>query len=126
MLRATSPHATTPAHLARATFEAIACQIADVFDAMEADIGMPLTALQADGGASANDFLMQLQADILQRPALQSPVEDVGAIGAAGMALTHFGRSKTLKPAQLRKFRPADHPASAQRIWAKAIAAARA
>lgn len=72
-------HATTPAHLARATLEAIACEIADVFTAMEADIGTPLTTLLADGGASANDFLVQLQADLLQCPVLQSAVEEVGA-----------------------------------------------
>ncbi len=118
-------HATTSAHLARATFEAIACQIADVFFAMEADIGMPLTALQADGGASANDFLMQLQADVLQRPVLQCPVEEVGALGAAAMALSHFDQANVLQVAQARKFVPANHIASVQRIWARAVSAAR-
>ena len=84
-------HATTPAHLARATFEAIALQIVDVFEAMEADIGTPLAALSADGGASANPFLMQLQADLLGHPVLRSEVEEVGALGAAAMAFEALG-----------------------------------
>ncbi len=79
-------HGTTPAHIARATFEAIAHQIADVFEAMEADIGLPLLALNADGGASGNVFLMQLQADLIGRPVAAAQVEEVGAIGAAAMA----------------------------------------
>ncbi len=84
-------HATTPAHLARATLEAIAHQIADVWDAMEADIGHPLDQLSADGGASGNAVLMQLQADVLQRPVRVSAVEEVGALGAAAMAARTLG-----------------------------------
>jgi glycerol kinase len=118
-------HATTPAHLARATFEAIACQIADVLAAMEADIGMPLTALLADGGASANGFLMQMQADILQRPVLQSPVEEVGALGAAAMAMTHFARSEALRRPSPKIFAPAAPLIAVQRNWVNAISAAR-
>ena len=83
--------ATTPAHIARATFEAIACQIADVFTAMERDAGQPLTALKADGGASANSFLMQLQANLLNRPVQRSAVPEVGALGIAAMAFTTLG-----------------------------------
>ncbi|MEZ5721547.1 MAG: FGGY-family carbohydrate kinase [Paracoccaceae bacterium] len=86
-------HATTPAHLARATFEAIALQIVDVFEAMEADIGSPLAAFSADGGASANPFLMQLQADLLGHPVLRAEVEEVGALGAAAMAFEALGAS---------------------------------
>ncbi len=82
-------HATRPAHLARATFEAIAHQIADVFEAMDQDIGQPLSELRADGGASVNGFLMQLQADILGRPVLQSSVQEIGALGVAEMAFGH-------------------------------------
>ena len=77
---------TRPAHLARATFEAIALQIADVFWAMERDIGASLDALYADGGASANAFLMQLQADVLDRPVRRGNVAEVGALGVARMA----------------------------------------
>ena len=83
--------ATTPAHIARATFEAIACQVADVFTAMERDIGQPLAALKADGGASANSFLMQLQADLLNRPVQRNTVPEVGALGAAAMAFHALG-----------------------------------
>lgn len=80
-------HATTPAHLARATFEAIAHQIADVLTAMEADIGQPLATLSADGGASGNAFLMQLQADLIGHPVQASQVEEVGALGVAAMVI---------------------------------------
>lgn len=84
-------HATKPAHLARATFEAIAHQIADVLDAMQADVGQSLSALSADGGASGNAFLMQLQADLINRPVHASSIEEIGAIGVAGMALSALG-----------------------------------
>jgi glycerol kinase len=84
-------HGTTPAHLARATFEAIALQIVDVFDAMQSDVGKPLDTLRADGGASSNGFLMQLQADLLGRPVDRSEVEEVGALGAAAMAFAALG-----------------------------------
>ncbi len=62
------------AHIVRATLEAIAFETRDVIEAMTADTGEPLTLLRADGGAAANDFLMQFQADVLgvevDRPAL--------------------------------------------------------
>ncbi len=79
-------HATKPAHLARATFEAITLQVVDVFEAMAVSAGTPLDVLRADGGATANDFLMQLQADLLELPVDRATVEDVGALGVAGMA----------------------------------------
>src|SRR5205814_9557909 len=56
---------TTRAHVVRAALEAMAYQTRDVVDAMAAAAGEPLQTLRADGGASANDFLMQFQADIL-------------------------------------------------------------
>ena len=83
--------ATKPAHIARATFEAVALQIADVFAAMERDIGQPLAGLLADGGASANRFLMQLQADLLNRPVTRSDLTEVGAMGAAAIAFHGLG-----------------------------------
>lgn len=117
-------HATTPAHLARATFDAICHQIADVLTAMEADIAAPLTTLSADGGASANPFLMQLQADILQRPVLQSAVQEVGALGAAAMALSHL---HPVTPAAPRRFDPTPHdPAPARALWSHALRQTRA
>lgn len=83
--------ATTRAHIARATLDAIVLQVADVFAAMERDLAVHLDGLLADGGASANDFLMQLQADVLDRPVTRSGQAEVGAIGIAMMALSGFG-----------------------------------
>jgi glycerol kinase len=84
-------HATRPAHLARATLEAIALQIADVFTAMGRDVGRMPEGLRADGGASGNDFLMQLQADLLGCPVQRAEVEEVGALGAAALAFAALG-----------------------------------
>jgi glycerol kinase len=83
--------ASTPAHIARATFEAIALQIGDVFRAIERDCGTSLDGLLADGGASGNDFLMQLQANLLDRRVRRSDLAEVGAIGAAAMAFDGMG-----------------------------------
>lgn len=74
------------AHLARATLESIAYQVRDVFDALQAEVGRPLSLLLADGGASQNDWLMQFQADILDTPVLRSASPDVSALGAAYLA----------------------------------------
>jgi glycerol kinase len=116
-------HGTTPAHLARATFEGIAHQIADVFAAMEADIGQRLVALHADGGASGNGLLMQMQADLIGRPVHASGVEEVGAIGVAAMAMAGLGIN--LPPLALSyTFEPVSGSAerqSARSLWATAI-----
>jgi glycerol kinase len=77
---------TQPAHVARAALEAVGLQISDVFAAMEADRGAALSALSADGGASRNDVLMQIQADILRRPVRRSRVAELSAIGVGVMA----------------------------------------
>jgi glycerol kinase len=77
---------STPAHLARATLEAIAYQVCDVFQLMQAEAGSSLQVLLADGGASQNDLLMQFQADILDCPVLRSTSPDVSALGAAYLA----------------------------------------
>ena len=81
---------STSAHLARAAIEAIAFQVRDVFQAMEAAAKVPLPNLHADGGATRNDVLMQLQADLLGRPVVRSACEDLSALGASwlgGLAL---------------------------------------
>jgi glycerol kinase len=83
---------TTPAHLARAAIDAIAQQVADVFEAMQQDIGAPLEQLSADGGASRNDALMQFQADIIGRPVTRADRPEVSALGAAMMAAEGLGR----------------------------------
>jgi len=77
---------TTRAHLARATLEGIALQNADVLRAMEADLGEPLQGLRVDGGAAANDLLMQMQADLLQRPITRPQMLETTALGAAALA----------------------------------------
>jgi glycerol kinase len=76
----------TAAHLARAALEAIAFQVADVFFAMESASGAAFDELRADGGATRNSMLMQLQADILGRMVVRSKNEELSAIGAAWLA----------------------------------------
>jgi len=77
---------TTRAHIAVATLEAIAFQTRDVLDAMEAETGIELAALRVDGGASRNDLLMQIQADVLGRPVIRSAISETTALGAAYLA----------------------------------------
>ena len=77
---------TTRAHLVRATLEAIAYEVRDVFDVMVAGQWRTGSALRADGGASANDLLMQLQADQLQVPVERPEVGETTALGAAFLA----------------------------------------
>jgi glycerol kinase len=72
--------------LARATLEAIAYQVRDVFDVMQAESDAPLRTLLADGGASRNDSLMQFQADIIDCPVLRSTSTDISPLGAAFLA----------------------------------------
>ena len=113
-------HATAPAHLARATFDAITHQIADVLEAMEQDVGHAITELRADGGGSANAFLMQLQADTLGKRVLRAELPEIGAIGVASMALN----SKAIMSGLATAFDP--HLDAAARIagrnlWASAL-----
>ncbi|MBI5879613.1 MAG: glycerol kinase GlpK [Chloroflexi bacterium] len=77
---------TNRAHVARAALEAIAYQTRDVLEAMEADAGAPLRALRVDGGASANDWLMQFQADVLGVRVERPAVLETTALGAAYLA----------------------------------------
>jgi glycerol kinase len=77
---------TTRGHLARAALEAICYQSRDVMDAMAADSGIPLKQLRVDGGATANDLLMQIQADILQTGVVRPKVLETTALGAAYFA----------------------------------------
>jgi glycerol kinase len=73
-------------HLARAALEAIAYQVRDIFDVMAVESGVALQFLYADGGASRNNLLMQLQADIIGRPVLRNLSADLSALGAAYLA----------------------------------------
>jgi len=78
--------AATPEVLARVALESITFQIADVFFAMEQASGVQLPALCVDGSATENSWLMQMQADVLQRPLKRVPTAEVSALGAALLA----------------------------------------
>ena len=73
-------------HIIRATLESIAYQVSDVLEAMRADSGIALSTLKVDGGASANNVLMQLQADILQCTVNRPVCVETTALGAAYLA----------------------------------------
>ncbi|MEK4023615.1 glycerol kinase GlpK [Sporosarcina sp. FSL W7-1283] len=90
---------TTKEHFVRATLESLAYQTKDVLDAMEADSGISLKTLRVDGGAVANDFLMQFQADLLNVPVERSTVNETTALGAAylaGLAVGFWKDSKEI------------------------------
>ena len=77
---------TTSAHIARAALEGIAFQVADVLEVMKQDSGVAMNELRVDGGACANDLLMQFQADILQVPVVRPKVIETTALGTAYLA----------------------------------------
>ncbi len=120
---------TAAAHLARATLDGIALQVHDVVRAMEADAGFGLNELRVDGGASNNDLLMQLQADLLQVPVVRPEVTETTALGAAylaGLAVGFWPDRASLR-AQWRegaRFEPnapdAEREATLAR-WARAV-----
>jgi glycerol kinase len=90
----------TNAHLARATLEAICYQSRDVAEAMEADSGVRLEVLKVDGGVTANDLAMQLQADILGVPVSRPVVAETTALGAAyaaGLATKFWSTTDELR-----------------------------
>jgi len=102
---------TTRAHLARAALEAIAYQSRDVLDTMKRESGVPLTTLRVDGGAAANDFLCQFQADMLGVEVLRPSVTETTGLGAAylagvGVGLWKSGELSTRWKLE-RKFTPA-------------------
>jgi glycerol kinase len=113
---------TTAAHLARATLESIAYQTRDVVEAMSEASGHPITSLRVDGGAAANDLLLQLQADQLQVPVARPAVQETTALGAAWLAglaegvwsgLDDVGRQWALD----RQFEPEAPAGAADRAW---------
>ena len=77
---------TTKAHIARAALEAIAYQVVDVLEAMQSDSAIPLKELRVDGGASANNLMMQFQADMLGVPVVRPRVLETTALGVAYLA----------------------------------------
>jgi len=98
-------------HIARAALESIAYQVADLMDAVQADTGTPLKELRVDGGASANDALMQFQADILSVPVVRPAMTETTAFGAALLAGLATGIWTDVKqiaelPRDERRFEP--------------------
>jgi glycerol kinase len=77
---------TTKAHITRATLEAMAFQTVDVLDVMQKEVGLSLSALRVDGGASANNILLSLQSDFLGVPVIRSACLETTALGAALLA----------------------------------------
>ncbi|MBI1295783.1 glycerol kinase GlpK [bacterium] len=88
------------AHIVRATLESICYQTREVLDAMNADSGVPLTRLKVDGGATVNNFLMQLQADILGQEVIRPQVAETTSLGAAyaaGLAVGFWDNLESLR-----------------------------
>jgi len=119
---------TTAGHLARAAVESIAYQVADLLDAMRADSGDAVSELRVDGGAAANDALMQFQADILGVPVVRPAVTETTAFGAAylaGLAVEFWQRdSENLKAASDHRFEPKMHHSQARALrnrWNEAV-----
>ncbi len=123
----------TAAHIARATLDAIAYQTRDVLEAMLADAGEPLRTLRVDGGASADDLLMQVQADQLGVPVQRPRVRETTALGAAylaGLATGFWSSAAELADHWTldREFTPTMPAAERDRLyagWRKAVARVR-
>jgi glycerol kinase len=95
---------TEKAHLVRATLDSLAYQTRDVLEAMQADAGMELKTLRVDGGASANNLLMQFQADILDTAVERPRIIETTALGAAylaGLAVGYWKESEITQAWQL-------------------------
>jgi glycerol kinase len=123
---------TTREHVVRATLEAIAYQTRDVVECLRADSGLALPALRVDGGAARNDFLMQLQADLLGAPVERPALLEVTAKGAAalaglGVGFWH-GPEEIPSAGELRVFEPQLDPARRDALyagWKRAVERAR-
>ncbi len=121
--------ATHRGHLARAALEAIALSVAEVAGCMEADAGSRLTAMRVDGGATGNDLLMQIQADVLGIPVERPVVRETTALGAAllaGLAAGFYPDRAAVAAARRveRRFEPALDAAGRQRLletWGRAV-----
>jgi glycerol kinase len=124
----------TGGHLARAALESIAFQSADVLDAMQKDAGVTLTELRVDGGATANDLLMQFQADVLGVPVVRPKVLETTALGAAylaGLATGYWKNADDLRANWQvdRSFEPEaprERIADMRAAWNKAVERAKA
>ena len=120
---------TNKNHIIRATLESIALQVCDVIDAMKADAGTEITTLKVDGGASANNFLMQFQADMLDATVKRPACVESTAMGAAylaGLAVGYWeNKEDVIKNQQIgRVFEPNMDPeerAAKRKGWNKAV-----
>lgn len=120
---------TNKNHIIRATLESIALQVCDVIDAMKADAGIEVRALKVDGGASANNFLMQFQADMIDAPVNRPACVESTAIGAAylaGLAVGYWGsKEEVMKNQQLDRVFTPSMDSEAREIkrkgWNKAV-----
>jgi len=125
---------TNAGHIARAALESIAYQVADLFDAIRRDAGTPLLELRVDGGASANNALMQFQSDILSIPVTRPAVTETTALGAAYLAGIAVGFWRDLRdivstPCEQTTFEPRMKPSHAQALrqrWHEALSRAKA
>jgi glycerol kinase len=125
---------TSRAHLVRAALESIAYQTRDLISAMEADAGAPIAELRVDGGAACNNFLMQFQADILDRPLVRPSDTETTALGAAYLAGLAAGFWKNVEEVESfwrveRVFTPAMSASERDRLaegWREAVARCRA
>jgi glycerol kinase len=120
------------AHLARAALEGIALEVTDLLEAMASDLGAPLELLRVDGGAAANDLLMQIQCDLLDVPLARPTILESTALGAtflAGLGVGLWASTDDVAKAwkQDRRFDPAPDRARLARLradWRAAIACA--
>jgi glycerol kinase len=126
----------TGAHIARAALEAIAFQTADLLEATQRDLSQltePLTELRVDGGAAANNLLLQFQADLLDVPVLRPKVLETTALGAAHLAGIAVGfwesEAEVARHWQIdRRFEPRmsrDQVAQLRGQWSRAVDRAR-
>ncbi len=119
---------TNKAHLVRATLESIAYQTRDVLTAMQQDSGIKLKSLRVDGGASANNFLMQFQSDMLGVPVDRPKVTETTALGAAylaGLAVGYYKKPNLLKQVKGdQEFKPVMKAPDREKLyagWKKAV-----
>jgi glycerol kinase len=122
--------ATSVADLARATLEGVAFQVADLIDAMNSDLGSPLSDIRVDGGMARSDLFLQFQADLLDLAIQRSPQSESTALGAALLAGIGAGLwpspAATIEIVQrgAQTFQPAGQPdwrQTARRRWRKAV-----
>jgi glycerol kinase len=118
---------TTRAHLARAALESMAFSIREVLEAMSSDAGLTLDELKVDGGATANDWMMQFQADVLGVAVRRPDVLDSTAMGAAGLAGLATGVWKTaadfMAARHYADFVPGAMPMERWNEWRRAVRA---